>query len=287
MPERPGNNNTKNQEKASAVLAKLILAFQTGELPAAIAQTVITGPGRPSARWSLGNRIIMFLAGTEDARGFQQWQQVGRRVKKGAKAFYILAPTTRTVRTRVREVDPETGEEVEREVCRQIITGFRYVPVFRYEDTEGDPLPSCKPSQPPPLMDVARRFVNDIRYEPFMGGWYGAFSPGRSQIVLATHDAHVFFHELAHAVHHQVRPGGLQGGQQADQEIVAEVVACALCELYGYQGYLWHGWQYIQHYACDGEKALRRIMAVLAEVEKVLLTILDIAEPTNQEEKIA
>jgi len=29
---------------------------------------------------------------TEDARGFRQWQKVGRRVKKGAKAFYILAP---------------------------------------------------------------------------------------------------------------------------------------------------------------------------------------------------
>lgn len=277
---------SESNEKTSAALALLLDAFHTGRLPAAVAQTVITGPGRPSAKWSLGNRILMWLAGTEDARGFRQWEQVGRRVKKGAKAFHILAPTTRTVLTRVREVDPETGEEVEREVLRQINAGFRYVPVFRFEDTEGKPLPSYEPPQPPPLWNVAQRFVQDIRYEPFMGEWRGAFFPGRNQIVLATHDARTFFHELAHAVHHQVHPGGLQGGQQVEHEIVAEVVACALCELYGYQGYLWHGWQYIQHYAGTGEKALRQIMAVLAEAEKVLEVILDCAEQTQQE-KIA
>jgi hypothetical protein len=34
----------------------------------------------------------VFIAGTEDARGFKQWKEVNRYVKKGAKAFVILAP---------------------------------------------------------------------------------------------------------------------------------------------------------------------------------------------------
>ena len=91
------------------------------------------------------------------------------------------------------------------------------------EDTEGDPLPDYSPPEPPPLYDVAKRFVEDITYRPFAGVWLGRFSPGSKTITLATHDAPVFFHELAHAVHHQLKPGGLEGGQHAGQEVVAEL----------------------------------------------------------------
>ncbi len=63
----------------------------------------------------------------------------------------------------------------------------------------------------------------------------------------------------------------MKGGQHRDQEIVAETVACVLCELYGAKGYLWHGWEYIRHYASrDLKAALKAIMAVLNEVEEVL-----------------
>jgi hypothetical protein len=68
----------------------------------------------------------MYLNNTEDARGFRQWQQAGRRVNKGSKAFYILAPMFKKVE--------ENGEEF------QQLIGFRSVPVFRVEDTEGTPI---------------------------------------------------------------------------------------------------------------------------------------------------
>ncbi|HHW42614.1 MAG TPA: M48 family peptidase [Desulfotomaculum sp.] len=263
-------------DKAREALNRLLEMFRTGNLPAAVAQTVIrakAGYGRPSDRWSLGNRLLMYLAGTEDARGFRQWEEAGRHVKKGAKAFYILAPVTGKKTVREREVDPETGEEREVERERVVVTGFRCVPVFRYEDTEGAPLPEAdySPPEPPPLFDVARKFVNDVRYKPFVGGYYGYFDPTRGKIVLTTHDAHSFFHELAHAVHHTIKPGGLKPGQHTDQEIVAETVAAALCEMYGFSGYIWHGWEYIRRYAGgDGRQALRFVMKVLADVEEVL-----------------
>ncbi|BAF60637.1 hypothetical protein PTH_2456 [Pelotomaculum thermopropionicum SI] len=266
-------------ERAKEALKRLLNMFESGNLPAAVARTVIKGDARPCDRWSLGNRLLMLLAGTEDARGFKQWQEVGRRVKKGAKAFYILAPVTRKKAVRRIETDPDTGEEREVTEERTVIIGFRGVPVFRLEDTEGDPLPTYEPPVPPPLFEVASRFAEDIRYRPFIGGYYGYFNHLTKEIVLNTHDAKTFFHELAHAVHHQVKPGGLKGGQHADQETVAEVVACTLCELYGYEGYIWHGWRYIQAYAAqDGQQALKAVMGVLADVEKVLDVILGVAD---------
>ena len=268
----------RTTEKAQEALNRLLDMFKSGNFPAVVSRTVIRGD-RPCDRWSLCNRLFMFLAGTEDARGFRQWQEVGRKVKKGAKAFYILAPITKKKVTRKVEVDPETGEEKVTEIVRTVTVGFKDIPVFRVEDTEGDPLPDYAPPEPPPLWDVAKRFVEDIAYRPFIGGWYGRFMPGTRTITLATHDAPVFFHELAHAVHHTIKPGGLEGGQHADQEVVAELAACALCELYGYQGYVWHGWQYIRHYAGqDDRKALKAVMGVLAEVERVLGVILGAAE---------
>lgn len=266
-------------DKAKEALNRLLEMFKTGDLPAAVARTVIRGQDRPCDKWSLGNRLIMLISGTEDARGFKQWQEVGRRVKKGAKAIYILAPVTRKKTVRRIETDPDTGQEREVTEERTVITGFRGVPVFRVEDTEGEPLPTYKPPEPPPLFDVAKKFVDDVKYQPFVGRYYGCFKPGKREIVLTTHDAEVFFHELAHAVHDQVRPGGLKGGQHAEQEIVAEVVACTLCELYGYEGYIWHGLQYIQSYAGrDAQQALKAVMGVLSDVEKVLDAILGAAE---------
>jgi hypothetical protein len=187
-------------ERARDALNKLLWMFETGDMPAMIKRTLIKpkpGSEKPSGKWSLGNRLLMLLAGTEDARGFKQWQQVGRRVRKGARAFYILAPQTRKVVR--READPETGGE--REVERVIITGFRDVPVFRSEDTEGDPLPEqaeYAPPEPPLLADVARAFgVRSISYTPAGDGSYGFYSwSGGKKIVLHTHDVKTWFHEV-------------------------------------------------------------------------------------------
>lgn len=112
-----------HSEKADAALAKVLELFEAGKLPEAVAETVITrlDSDSPSAFWSLGNQLLMLLAGTADARGYRQWQEVGRHVNKGAKAFHILAPCTR----KIRETDPETAQERE----RVIVTGFRTVPV--------------------------------------------------------------------------------------------------------------------------------------------------------------
>jgi antirestriction protein ArdC len=262
----------KNIERAKEALNRLLKMFESGDLPAAVARTLIRPAKveRPSDKWSLGNRLLVRAAGTEDARGFRQWQEVGRRVKKGAKAFYIFAPVTK--KKVVKVIDEETGEECEEE--RTVIIGFRDVPVFRYEDTEGDPLPEpdYRPPKPPPLQDAAKAFgVEEVRYTPANGdGSYGFYTwRGKKRIELHTHDVKTWFHELGHAVHHSFRE--LQGSQVPEQEIVAEVFAATMCEFFGVQGYHYHAWEYVKAYSSqDPQQALRAVFRVLSDVEECL-----------------
>ena len=60
-------------------------------------------------------------------------------MKKGAKAMYILVPRLKKVE------DEDSGEE------DSVLIGFLAEPVFRIEDTDGEPLPECEPPQIPRL----------------------------------------------------------------------------------------------------------------------------------------
>src|SRR5262249_48555857 len=101
--------------RAEAAAQKILRAFEdTNSLPKPLAQVFISRRDNPHCRkWSWGNQLLVILNNYTDARGFRQWQAVGRNVKKGEKAFYILGPIPRKLR------DEETGEEP------TIIVGFK------------------------------------------------------------------------------------------------------------------------------------------------------------------
>ena len=85
--------------KARACLQQIVDLFQSGSVPQALAvATIPPQSGIPSANWSWSNRLLQFLADTSDARGYRQWQEAGRDVTKGAKAFHILGPKTRKIK---------------------------------------------------------------------------------------------------------------------------------------------------------------------------------------------
>lgn len=272
-PERP-NGPSKREEAASRALASVLALFESEELPERIAETVIARQqcASPLVHWSLGNQLVALLNGTTDARGYRQWQEVGRHVVKGSRAFYILAPRTR----KITETDAATGAESD----RTIVTGFLGIPVFRYEDTDGDALdvPDYAPASFPPLYGVAERLSVSVAYAPFLRDYMGYYSPGQDRIVLCSHDVRTFFHELGHAAHARIlrnRGDKLRGGQDAGQEIVAELTAAVLCRLYGFDGYLAASSDYIRAYGKDnpGRAALR----ALADVQAVLADILETA----------
>jgi len=268
------------KDRVTEATQKLLVMWESGDLPKAVAHTMLARQGgeRPCDSWSLTNQILMLINETEDARGFRQWEQVGRRVKKGAKAVYILGPVAR----KVKERDEETGEERE----RTLIFGFKGIPVFCIEDTEGEPIedsrPDYHPPIMPPLMNVAKAWGIGVQYAGGNARYYGAYYPGKDVIVLCTHDEITFFHELAHAAHNRVRP--LKGGQDATQEIVAETSAAILCLMYGYEGFVSKARSYVANYAkMDPKECTKAVMRAISDIEKVLDLILTEAGQQEQE----
>ena len=79
-------------EKVKNILDQLLQAFESGDIPDAVAIASFPIPDIPSARWSCRNRTIAALTGSCDLRGYKQWLSVKRYVKSGSKAVYILSP---------------------------------------------------------------------------------------------------------------------------------------------------------------------------------------------------
>ena len=251
--------------RIKSVLNNIVEIFKSGEIPEAVAIACYPAIDVPSARWSLINRTLMILANTSDARGFRQWQQSNRKVKKGSKAFYILVPNIRKTK------DTATGEQ------ELILRGFMCKPVFRVEDTEGEPLEYDKIELPDfPLIQRAREWGISIKAIPRNYQCYGSYAPERKEISLATPEEKVFFHELSHAGHEKLM-GNIKCRQDPIQEIVAELAAATLCKLVGKSANdtLGNSYRYISKYAQDLQiNAHKACVKVLIDTEKVLNLIL-------------
>jgi antirestriction protein ArdC len=243
-------------------LNSILEAFESGNIPEAIAHSMFPIPDLPSSKWSVLNRITIFLSGTADARGFRQWMDAGRHVKKGAKAIFILVP-----RIIKREIATETGEAEE-----EVLAGFMGKPVFRVEDTDGEPLDYKKLELPLlPLMERAREWGLSVKAVPGNYHYHGYFSQEKHEIGLASKDEAVFFHELGHAAHHRL-VGDLRTVPPWEKEVVAELAAAALCRIVGKESnYLGTSFQYLKHYAeQEGLSPVKACLKVINQTEAVL-----------------
>ena len=260
------------------VVDTLITMFHSNSFPEQIATTIIKreeGDTIPADSWSFANRLLMAAQGTQDARGYKQWQEVGRYVKKGSKAIHIFAPLTK----KIKEKDESTGEETE----KIFLVGFRPVCVFRYEDTEGEPLADInyRPKTFPPFFDVAKKLGLIVEYQPLRGNYLGRYTSSTETIELCSSDAHVYYHELSHAVARQNKFPSHTGNDKNAAEIVAEFSSCVLCELSGISGYQFQGYEYIKHYCGTSDKPetiLKKIMGLLNDVEKIVSIVLNATE---------
>ena len=253
------------RERANAELERIVQLFSTKQLPDLCAKTLVAAPEKPSSRWSLGNQLLMLLAGTSDARGYRQWQDMGRYVRKGSKAFHILGPVFVKKRLEGDSSDPsDEGEEVE------VLVGFRTIPVFRIEETEGAELPTYKPRDPPPLLEVAERCGMRVNYVRLSAGIYGYTDYEQKVIGLATESWDVFFHELAHTLHRTFEPK-TGHGQEPEAETIAQLVAATLARLYGKPADSF-AWTYIasQAQSSTPQQVGRLCLRVLDRAKKVL-----------------
>ena len=262
----------KFQGKAENVATRIIEAFKAGTIPKALSQVFIhRADESPCRKWSWGNQLLVALSGATDARGFRQWQEVKRSVRKGEKAFYILAPCTKKIR------DKETEEE------RVIVVGFRGVPVFGVEQTDGEPLPVDVENERfldgLPLRQVADHW--GLSVESYTGeggralGWY---QHGKA-IALGVKNLSTWAHELCHAA--DDRLGELKGSTKEIREVVAEFAGATLLECLGQEtdADLGGAWEYIlSHSGRQQGRAVQNCLKVVERVANTVALILDTAE---------
>jgi hypothetical protein len=249
-------------DKVKSVLNTVVEQFRTGNIPAAITMSMFPFPNLPSSNWSMLNRTAMFISGTMDARGFRQWQKVNRHVKKGATAVHILVPV-------FRKVD-DCNED------SKILTGFTAKPVFRVEDTVGEPLEYEQIELPElPLLDRAQEWGLNVKVIPGNPSLYGYYNSVKMEIGLATPDESTLFHELAHHADKLIK-GKLNKGQDPLQEVTAELAAATLCRLVGKQSdSLGNSYKYIEGYAAKLKMSVHAVsLKVMTDTEKILKLIL-------------
>lgn len=260
--------------RAEEVANKIVESFKEGNLPKALAPIFIRRKdGVPCRSWSFGNQLLCVIYGTSDARGIRQWNECGRWVKKGSKAFDILVPMLKPATV----IDEETKQEKRVEV----LVGFKTAPVFAVECTEGKEIEKDQEIlqwiNTLPLVEVARSWgLNVDAYNGQEGKALGHFWKDQA-IGLGVQNLSTWCHELCHAADHRL--GNLkEKGQHWRSETVAELGGAILLECLGYGTESDRGgcFEYIERYAeAAGLQPIQACMDVLkraCEAVELILT---------------
>ena len=275
------NTRQRFYRRAQEAAETILEAFQAGDLPRALAPVFIHRKDNvPCRGWSWSNQLLAALAGHADARGYRQWQTVGRHVKKGEKSFPILAPICKK-RT---EKDGETGEETD----HTFVVGFTSVAVFGLSQTDGDPLPPPDPAvmawlESLPLLDVSKQWGLSVEaYNGRNGTALGKYRRG-SGVALGVENLSTWAHEMCHAA--DDRLGKFQErGQHWRSETVAELGGAILLEIIGHHVESDRGgcWEYVKAYAKEaGIEPISACQRVLTRTCNAVALILDTAEQLN------
>ncbi|MEZ6054814.1 MAG: hypothetical protein R3C02_26160 [Planctomycetaceae bacterium] len=261
--------------KAETAANSILRAFQSpSTLPAALAPVFIQRrDGAPCRAWSWSNQLLVALHGHPDARGFRQWQQVNRFVRKGEKSFCILSPVIKT-----RETD--AGEKV------SFLLGFKGTSVFGLSQTDGEALPEPDPEllrwvESLPLVDVAHDW--GLSVETYSGrpqaanGWYHG---GHRTIALGVRNLSTWCHELIHAA--DDRLGELSAHEPKwRKETVAELGGAILLECLGQptDADLGGCWEYVRawcaHDSIEPVDACQKMLKRTCDAVSLLLETAD------------
>jgi antirestriction protein ArdC len=260
--------------KAEAVAQRILEAFEQGTVPRALAYMFIHREVEcPTAAWSWRNRLLVALNGQYDARGYRQWQEVGRQVKKGEKACHILAPKV----TRAKEDDEARSIRA----GDPLVTGFIAVPVFGLTQTEGEALPheveDAAFIDALPLVEVARSWGLDVSLfnNAKEVGKAGFYRRGK-RIALGVTNLSTWGHELMHAADHRL--GHMANSEPLEREVVAELGSAVLLECLGYDTESDRGGVYAYIQTVCEEKKQNPISVCSALVDRVCACVAFILE---------
>jgi hypothetical protein len=259
--ESQESKRARQKERVRQCTQRIVERFRLGDLPEKLAPLFIKrDDDRPCGRWSWRNQLLTALEGFDDARTYRDWQAVGRQVRKGEHAFYILEPC----RFPAEVKDSETGETTTKLVCRGFKAGAR----FGYEQTDGDELPYKRTDRTIidglPLVDVARSW--GLKLGCFNGqsageaGWFSHGADGGKAIAVGVHNWSTWTHELCHAADCKTGTLVKKHGQELSNEVVAELGGAVLLTLLGHdtQADLGGCFEYVQHYCTKNDKDVDR-----------------------------
>lgn len=275
--------------KAEGIAAGILSAFEAGTVPDALAQVFIKrSDSTPCRAWSWSNQLITCLiGGTDDARGFKQWQTVGRKVRKGTKAFNILGPV-------LISVDGNGKKSKAKEGGRPLLIGFKSISVFPIENTDvfdADLWAKASKARQDarawiedlPLYDVATSWGLTVNSYSGEGarylGYYKHGATGQA-IAVGVENLSTWAHELVHAADNRNDKMVKGTGQESTNEIVAELGGTILLKMLGHDvaADMGGAWQYIQRYSQkDNAKALSACMKLLNRTCEAVNLIIETA----------
>jgi hypothetical protein len=226
-------------------------------------------------RYSFANTMLI-LQQCPDATtvaGFNAWRRMGRSVRKGERAIWIVAPV----------VGRRSNTDAEQEVA-----GFRRVAVFDLAQTEGEALVSlCEPLEGEDergwfavLNEVASSLGFDVERAELTPGVFGdcTYATRRIRVANAASPAQAvktLAHELAHAFLHE------QTDDRALAELEAESVAYIVCHSLGLDTKR-YSFGYVTTWAGGTSVALRAIKESGGRIAHAARVIIDLAVPAPQ-----
>ena len=184
-------------------------------------------------RYSVRNCMLIMMQSPNATlvAGFKKWIKLNRKVRKGEKAIWILAPRVG------KKVEEKDGEEVESQFMF-----FVSVPVFDIGQTDGEPLPNPTALKIPNangkllavMLKVAKKLKIKVEFKTIRED--GQSHGGRVVIndkKNKTEQALILVHEIAHElIHWKDRKEG-KGVTREQEELEAEAIAFLWGDYFG------------------------------------------------------
>jgi N-terminal domain of anti-restriction factor ArdC/IrrE N-terminal-like domain len=214
--------------------------------------------------YSFGNVMLIAAQRPEASRvaGFHAWKKLGRTIRKGEKAVWILAPIM-TRRARDGDLDDD-----------RVVHGFKYVPVFDVSQTEGEGLPTvchklsgeCPANSLAALTRVALGLGYSVEDAELSDGANGDCTFGVRRIRVEARNSSAqrvktLAHEIAHALLH------VDEQNRVLAELEAESVAYLVCQRLGMDTAR-YSFGYVAIWAGGGVEAISAIKASCTNIQR-------------------